>query len=102
MSELKPCPFCGEEAIIEQTNYGTTELNSVRFGFRIRCKKCDATVRDSCGYISMNLRNGAFNIWHDDRPKAIEAWNSRCGVSNGLESAAKVIAKSDWERRTDG
>lgn len=80
MSEqkLKPCPFCGGEANVEQTTYGTTDLSSVRLQFAIRCKKCGATAPNANGYIAINLSsNGELNAWHDDRNPAIAAWNRR-------------------------
>lgn len=76
--ELKPCPFCGGEAIVEQTAYGTADRSSVRLQFAIRCKKCGASAPNAYGHIAMNLSaNGEFNIWHDDRNPAIAAWNRR-------------------------
>ena len=78
MSDLKPCPFCGEKAQFEQRGYGTTDLASVRLGFSVRCKKCGAYAPHADGHISINLSvTGELNIWEDDRNKAIEAWNRR-------------------------
>lgn len=79
MENLKRCPFCGGEAIIEQTAHGTTSNNSVSLSFEIRCKDCGATTEPSYGNIFINLKgeNGELNIWHDDRPNAINAWNRR-------------------------
>lgn len=77
-NELKPCPFCGGEAIIEQTAYGTADLSSVRLSFAIRCKRCGASAPNACGYIAINLsNNGELNAWHDDRNPATAAWNRR-------------------------
>lgn len=78
MIELKPCPFCGGEAIVKQTAYGTTDLNSCKLSFDICCGKCSAKAPNGYGYIAFNLgRNGEINRWHDDMPKAAEAWNKR-------------------------
>lgn len=78
MKNLKPCPFCGSEANIEQTSYGTTDLSSVGLQFAIRCKKCGASAPNANGYISINLSSsGELNVWHDDRVPAIAAWNRR-------------------------
>lgn len=77
-TKLKPCPFCGGEASLEQTGFGTTEYCSVRLSFSIRCKKCGASAPNACGYIAINLlSNGELNAWHDDRNPAIAAWNRR-------------------------
>lgn len=78
MEQLKPCPFCGNDAEVKQTGYGTESLNSVKLSFRIECAKCGATAPGASGYISINLsHSGGLNTWHDDRESAIEAWNRR-------------------------
>lgn len=78
MTELKPCPFCGGKAEFDQTGYGATDHSSVELRFAIRCKKCGATAPDAYGYIAINLSsNGELNVWHDDKSKAIAAWNRR-------------------------
>ena len=78
MEKLKPCPFCGGEASLEQTAYGTRDLSSVKLSFAIRCKKCGASAPKANGYISINLSSsGELNAWHDDRVPAIAAWNRR-------------------------
>ena len=78
--ELKPCPFCGGGAAIKQTGIEVMETNrdSVRFDFSIRCVKCNATAPGAHGFISAKLsRSGDLNVWHDERPDAIESWNRR-------------------------
>lgn len=78
MIELSSCPFCGGEARIQQTACGTTENNSCKLSFEIRCSKCNATAPNAYGYIAVNLgADGELNIWHDDRDKAAKAWNRR-------------------------
>lgn len=81
MSEykLKPCPFCGGEANIEQTQTGDYERSSVGIRFQIRCKKCHSTASTAYGFVAINLKSsGELNVWHNDIPKAVEAWNRRC------------------------
>ena len=78
--ELKPCPFCGGKAAIKQSGIKIMETNrdSVKFDFSIRCVNCNATAPGAYGYISANLsRTGNLNVWHDERPSAIESWNRR-------------------------
>ena len=78
--ELKPCPFCGGKAAVKQSGVEVmaTNRDSVRFDFSIRCVNCNATAPGAYGYISANLsRTGDLNIWHDERPSAIESWNRR-------------------------
>lgn len=80
MDELKPCPFCGGKAEIEQTAYGTMNYASCKLTFAVRCTKCDATAPNANGYIAINLSSdGNLNIWHDGRLKAIDMWNRRAG-----------------------
>ena len=78
MNELKPCPFCGGKAKIEEISCGTESQNSVRLSFWIHCVKCRATAPGASGHISINLsHSGELNLWHDDRESAIGAWNRR-------------------------
>ena len=78
--QLKRCPFCGSKAKIEQTAYGTMDNASCKLSFSVRCTECDATAPNANGYIAINLSSdGSLNIWHDDRLKAIDAWNRRAG-----------------------
>lgn len=78
--ELKPCPFCGGKAVIQQSEIGIMETNrdSVRFDFSIRCINCKSTAPGANGYIAVKLaRDGELNVWHDGRVSAIESWNRR-------------------------
>lgn len=77
MTDLKPCPFCGWDAIFKQTSYGTAE-GSVRLGFEVACGKCGATVPTGHGEILIKLSvTGSLIPWRDCRAKAAEAWNRR-------------------------
>ena len=78
MAELKPCPFCGGEARFYQTAVGTVDSNSAELRFQIRCKECGAVAPGSYGGICFTLKlNGEMNVWRDDRPTAVDAWNRR-------------------------
>ena len=58
MSELKPCPFCGGEALLrERYIQGTAN----RKHYRRECRYCKATFAD----------------WYRSMKKADEAWNRR-------------------------
>lgn len=54
MAELKPCPFCGGEALGEERYW-----NSL-ISYRVFCTKCFSETRE-----------------FDDKEQAIEAWNKR-------------------------
>ena len=58
MDEIKPCPFCGGEAEMEQ--YQTYSYETVH---RMFCPSCKMSVRCGDGTIKQEL---------------IEAWNTRC------------------------
>lgn len=63
MAELKPCPFCGSEAVgVSETAYG----NYANIFFLAHC--------NSCGCRTKSFRDG---------DKAVEAWNRRAGDEDG-------------------
>ncbi len=59
MDKLKPCPFCGKEAIVE--NFSTIAEKTLRY--RARCV-------DGCCYTSWD---------HFSEDELAEAWNRRVG-----------------------
>ncbi len=63
MNELKPCPFCGGEAIItEAHSYAATQTKGF-VGFYVRCSGRDCSIR--IGRV--------FKI----KEKAMFSWNTR-------------------------
>ena len=75
--ELKPCPFCGGKATMDQTSYGTKD-GSACLGFKICCVKCHATAPRADGHVLVKLgMNGEVFTWQDDRQEACKAWNRR-------------------------
>jgi len=81
IDKLKPCPFCGGEAIEAR------ESRDERFGYCginvIRCKDCPAMVRvsDPQGPNGWAERSGM--------PEAITAWNTRAAAA--LEPSGDVV-----------
>lgn len=68
MSDLKPCPFCGGEAVPVYCEHGSKYMSNVlRLSNRgtIKCKRCEVELPRMYSRVS----------------KAIEAWNRR--VSDG-------------------
>lgn len=63
MIELKPCPFCGEEAVI----ISGTALNGKYPSFYIKCNSCEI---QTLAYVDMECDLKSLE-------KAIEVWNRR-------------------------
>ena len=59
MPELKPCPFCGGEAKLQDTTYG----NNIS-AYVVRCKNIDCDIRPATSYFRL-------------KKEAIERWNRR-------------------------
>ena len=69
MAELKPCPFCGGEAVI-RVNMGNKYICPIHVHKQrhiVKCTKCNA---------SMEYR---------DKKSAIKAWNTRTPKERGGE-----------------
>ena len=60
MDELKPCPFCGGEAIISVDKYAVKDAKDRRWGYTIICSNCCA------------MSGHTYTV-----EKAREAWNRR-------------------------
>jgi len=61
MDKLRPCPFCGGEAI------EATLSNA-----------CDTAYGVSCwGEFNSDCIGLSINAWYEDREDAIKAWNTR-------------------------
>lgn len=78
MSEikLKPCPFCGGEAVFVITTHSSSH-HDVRFNFSIQCSGCYTRLPKD---YSLTLRldtDGNILTTSDGRKSAEEAWNRR-------------------------
>lgn len=78
MSEikLKPCPFCGREAVFVIKSHSSSHRD-VGFNFFIQCSKCYTRLPQE---YSLTLRldeDGNISTTSDGRKDAEEAWNRR-------------------------
>lgn len=77
---LKPCPFCGGEAVFS-TTIADTILEEAEIRFQINCKKCKAETPGASGFITFQLTSrGEVLTPHNDVEKAVDAWNRRAGT----------------------
>ena len=73
MSELKPCPFCGNKKIsvvVDNAEYSLGLVDESETSFKVMCSST------SCGC-------GASSGWHNTREEAINAWNTRIPQKEG-------------------
>lgn len=78
MSELKPCPFCGNENVAI-----ANECHDLSGGYFVACPACGGStgLRYACG--------------DDPRPLLIEQWNRRTARSGQAASGSSQGARSD-------
>lgn len=89
MDELKPCPFCGGEALlrVQEVNYGIC-------GAWVQCTNCEAQTNYMNTH-ELALRQGKIStpLTEESRQRgidnAIKAWNRRAD--------AAPVAHGDWE-----
>jgi hypothetical protein len=63
--ELRPCPFCGGEAILVKNDFACS----------VRCTKCGAETRDA------ETCMGLYTTYYAIINEAAELWNKRAGES---------------------
>lgn len=73
LTELKPCPFCGGEAYLEDHHRAFIRGQTTRVAY-VRCRKCNART----GRFELGKHGGGSNSAEAVR-LAIEAWNRRIG-----------------------
>jgi hypothetical protein len=67
MDKLKRCPFCGEEAELQESEPSTARFNEGCTSFIVRCSAFNCKVMPKP------------NLWHITPSDAISAWNTRSG-----------------------
>ena len=67
MTELKPCPFCGGEAEIQEEHRWITGVNKGFHWKYVSCRKC-------------NNRTAGYE-W-DEEKEMVKAWNRRANDGN--------------------
>lgn len=86
--ELKPCPFCGGEAYLEEFEphkHFFVELPEYPGGAMITCKKCE-------GRLSFSGK--------DAKEKVIKAWNTRVYPRDVQEAVRKETPKKPYYTRS--
>lgn len=88
MSELKPCPFCGEIPIVEVIarfpRSGKDEGKRIK-GYTVVCQNLDCILHN------------ADNWYQRSGKKACEAWNHRAEPENRLLTLEEIIEKLEDE-----
>ena len=75
--KLKPCPFCGSEAVYFITgNYNRCVTNGWKFG--IKCPNCMVALPKEDFTVTVDLTSsGGILFSTDERKKAADMWNRR-------------------------
>lgn len=74
--KLKPCPFCGGEAMFNVNSNKSTHY-SVGFSFGIKCSNCKLILPQTFKAEFCMTEQGEINTIADERKEAIETWNGR-------------------------
>lgn len=74
MAELKPCPFCGGEAIIAEYANGHKGDGIFTASYRVGCNACKVYF---CYNSEFHLVNGQPEFICNGYELATEAWNKR-------------------------
>lgn len=76
MEKLKPCPFCGGEAIVELKSIGSGPGNSFSQDHVVKCKKCGANTGKQY-HTRFCREDGEFVVSEDGYAQAVADWNRR-------------------------
>ena len=80
LPKLKPCPFCGREAVFKCYSTGHSG-GDISWSYKVHCISCGVEV-PSLTEFKTTLRigyDGKISFVTDDRWKAAELWNKREG-----------------------
>lgn len=75
MAELKPCPFCGNKAMISWYDIRLDNHSCVWVTFRVECTACGVTKYKEAKYVLKST--GVFEDINSVYNSLIEEWNRR-------------------------
>ncbi len=82
MSNLKPCPFCGGEAVFRVTSTVTRGGGIVGYTFVVGCNRCGISLPKTYTIEFSINEKGELIPNRDDRETALELWNRRAENEN--------------------
>lgn len=74
MAKLKPCPFCGREAVNREKSHGHTGSGEFTARFHIGCENCGIGFECESRF---RINGSELVFIHDGYEKAKEKWNRR-------------------------
>ena len=78
LPKLKPCPFCGGEAVFKCCSTGHSG-GDISWSYKVHCISCGVEVPSRAEFkTTFRIGNdGKISFVNDDRWKAAELWNKR-------------------------
>lgn len=80
MEALKPCPFCGGNAVFHTKSNNSTHY-SAGFSFEVECEDCGMKLPERYELNLSLTEEGEISVLNDKRPEAIKKWNHRNGTN---------------------
>lgn len=80
--EMKPCPFCGGEAIVELKDIGSGPSRMFSQTHEVKCKKCGANTGKQY-HTRFYREDGKFIVLEDGYAQAVSDWNRRAEDAHG-------------------